>query len=106
LVPIVELFDQGLSFRLMLSWGTLPPLATMNKFLACGRDDTDAHDGLVEWEPVALTQSEYDRVVRNLKERGHYVQAESLPPGASAPSYENWFASHLAERAPKPGSRK
>ncbi len=104
--PIVELFDQGLSFRLMLSWGTLPPLATMNKFLACGRDDTDAEDGLVEWEPVALTQSEYNRLVRDLGRRGHHVQLHALAPGISAPSYENWFASQLANRASKPGSRK
>ena len=105
LAPIVELFDQGLSFQLMLSWGILPPLATMNKFLACGRDDTDAQDGLVEWEPVALTQSEYDHVVRDLNQRGHHVQLESLPTGTSAPGYENWFASHLAKRA-KPETRK
>jgi hypothetical protein len=106
LAPIVELFDQGLSFRLMLSWGTLPPLATMNEFLACGRDDTDAEDGLVEWEPVALKQSEYDRLVRDLERRGHRVQLDALAPGISAPSYENWFASQLANRASKPGPRK
>ena len=51
----------------------------MNKFLACGRDDTDAQDGLVEWEPVALTQPEYDRLVRDLKQRGHYVQLALSP---------------------------
>ncbi len=106
LTPLSELFDQGLSFRLMLSWGTLPPLPTMNKFLACGRDDTDAQDGLVEWEPVTLTSSEYDRIVRDLRQRGHYVELESLPPGTSAPSYECWFASQLAKRASKPRSRK
>lgn len=106
LAPIVELFDQGLSFRLMLSWGMLPPLATMNKFLACGRDDTDAQDGLVEWEPVALTRPEYDRLVRDLRQRGHYVERNSLPRGTSAPSYECWFASQLAKRAAKHGSRK
>ena len=105
LTPIVELFDQGLSFQLMLSWGILPPLATMNKFLACGRDDTDAQDGLVEWDPVALTQSEYARLVQDLKQRGHHVQLESVRPGTSAPSYEDWFASHLAKRAPRSGTR-
>jgi hypothetical protein len=104
--PIVELFDQGLSFQLMLSWGILPPLATMNDFLACGRDDIDAQDGLVEWDPFVLTPSEYDRVVRDLKQRGHQVQLESLRPGSSAPSYEKWFASHLAKRAVKTGTRK
>jgi hypothetical protein len=106
LAPIVELFDQGLSFRLMLSWGILPPLKTMNEFLSCGRDDTDAQDGLVEWDPVALTQSEYARLVRDLKQRGHDVQLESLRAGASAPSYGEWFASHLAKRARRSGTRK
>jgi hypothetical protein len=106
LAPIVELFNQGLSFRLMLSWGTLPPLATMNKFLACGRDDTDAQDGLVEWEPVALTQSEYNRLVRDLEQLGRRVQLESLRPGTLAPSYEEWFTSHLAKHAPKSATRK
>ena len=38
----------------------------MNEFLACGRDDTDAQDGLVEWDPVRLTRSQYARVVRDL----------------------------------------
>jgi hypothetical protein len=106
--PIVELFNQGLSFQLMLSWGILPPLATMNKFLACGRDDTDAQDGLVEWDPIVLTQSEYDRVVRELRQRGHHVELESLRAGTSAPSYKEWFASHLAkrDRAVKTGTRK
>lgn len=104
--PIVELFGQGLSFQLMLSWGILPPLATMNEFLACGRDDTDAQDGLVEWDPVALTQAQYDRVVRDLKQRGHHVQLESLRAGTSAPSYQTWFSSHLAKRPVKTGTRK
>src|SRR3954471_21856234 len=93
--PIIELFDQGMSFRLMLSLGILPPLQTMNEFLACGRDDTDAEDGLVEWEPVALTRSEYAGLVRALKRRGHEVKLDSTPAGASAPSYVAWFASHL-----------
>ena len=106
LAPVVELFDQGLSFQLMLSWGILPPLATMNQFLACGRDDTDAQDGLVEWDPVALTQSEYADVCRDLKQRGHDVRLEPLRAGTSAPSYEDWFASNLAKRAPKSGQRK
>ena len=104
--PIVELFDQGLSFQLMLSWGVLPPLATMNEFLACGRDDTDARDGLVEWDPVALTQPQYARVLRDLRQRGHEVRLESLRAGTAAPSYEDWFASNLAKRAPKSGRRK
>jgi hypothetical protein len=90
----------------MLTWGILPPLATMNKFLACGRDDTDAQDGLVEWEPVALTPSEYNRVVRDLKQRGHEVRLDSVPPGTSAPTYEAWFATNLAQRAPASGIRK
>lgn len=106
LAPIVDLFDHGLSFQLMLSWGILPPLETMNKFLACGRDDTDAQDGLVEWEPVALTQPEYKRVVQDLRQRGHQVQLEAVPPGTSPPTYQNWFAAHLAKRAPKSGGRK
>src|SRR5436190_23517623 len=85
--PIVDLFDQGLSFQLMLSWGTLPPLQTMNDFLASGRDDTDAQDGLVEWDPVKLTPSEYARVVRTLKQRGHKVELDLVRLGTSAPSY-------------------
>jgi hypothetical protein len=104
--PIIELFDQGLSFQLMLSWGILPPLQTMNEFLACGRDDTDAEDGLVEWEPVALTKSDYARLVRDLKQRGHNVQLDSVRAGTSAPSYEEWFASQLAKRPPRNGTRK
>ena len=104
--PLIELFDQGMSFQLMLSWGILPPLQTMNEFLACGRDDTDAEDGLVEWEPVTLTQSDYARLVRDLKQRGHHVEIDSVPAGASAPSYQEWFTSHLAKRPPRNGTRR
>jgi hypothetical protein len=104
--PVVELFDQGLSFQLMLLWGILPPLATMNEFLACGRDDTDGRDGLVEWDPVALTQSEYAGVVRDLRQRGHEVRVDPLRTGTSAPSYADWFASNLARRAPSRATRK
>ena len=78
----------------------------MNKFLACGRDDTDAEDGLVEWEPVELTQSEYNRLARDLKQRGHQVKLETVPAGTSAPTYQNWFAAHLARRARTSGTRK
>ena len=104
--PVVRLFDRGLSFQLMLSWGTLPPLATMNAFLACGRDDTDGQDGLVEWKPLKLTPSEYARIAAVLRQRGHEVRLESLPAGTAAPSYENWFASNLARRTAKSGTRK
>ena len=106
LAPIVALFDQGLSFQLMLSWGILPPLATMNDFLACGRDDTDAQDGLVEWEPVALTESQYARLVGDLRRRGHEVHLQPVRAGTSAPSYEHWFAANLAKRSPKTGTGK
>ena len=106
LAPVVELFDQGLSFQLMLSWGILPPLATMNEFLACGRDDTDGQDGLVEWDPVALTQSEYAGVLRDLRQRGHEVRVDPLRAGTAAPSYADWFALNLAKRAPSRGTRK
>ena len=104
--PVIDLFEQGLSFRLMLFWKTLPPLSTMNEFLACGRDDTDAEDGLVEWEPVELTQAEYGRIVRALRRRGHDVVLDRTPAGTPAPSYEKWFASHLAKRERKPTIRK
>jgi hypothetical protein len=76
------------------------------EFLACGRDDTDAEDGLVEWEPVALTQPDYARLVRDLKQRGHNVELESVRAGTSAPSYQEWFASQLAKRPPRNGTRK
>ena len=98
---VLDLFEMGLSFRLMLSWGLLPPLQTMNDFLACGRDDTDAEDGLLQWEPFSLTAAEYDRLARELRRRGHEVSLETVPAGRSAPSYETWFASHLAERSAK-----
>jgi hypothetical protein len=91
----------------MLSWGALPPLRTMNDFLACGRDDTDAEDGLLQWEPFALTPAEYNRLARDLKGLGHDVSIESVPTGRSAPSYEEWFASHLAERlARRPNGKR
>jgi hypothetical protein len=94
---VIDLFDQGLSFQLMLSWGRLPPLRTMNAFLACGRDDTDAQDGLLQWEPISLSPAEYHRLARDLRQRGHSVSLETLSPGKPAPAYEDWFASHLAE---------
>jgi hypothetical protein len=84
----------------MLSWAVLPPLETMNEFLATGRDDTDAEDGLLQWEPFALTTSEYNRLARDLKDLGHQVSIEIVPKGSPAPSYEEWFASHLADRSP------
>ena len=90
----------------MLSWGILPPLATMNNLLACGRDDTDAQDGLVEWDPVALTESEYARLVENLRRRGHEVRPQSVRAGTSAPSYEHWFAANLAKRSARSGTAK
>jgi hypothetical protein len=99
--PVADLFDLGLSFRLMLTWGRLPPLQTMNNFLACGRDDTDGEEGLLEWEPFSLTPAEYGRLTRELSRRGHDVSIEAVPTGRSAPSYEDWFASHLAESSAK-----
>ena len=96
---VVELFDVGLSFQLMLYWRLLPPLQTMNEFLACGRDDADTQDGLLEWEPAALTQSEYARLVQDLERRGYDVTVDSPGAGGSAPSYEAWFTSQLARRA-------
>src|SRR4051794_34424115 len=50
----------------------------MNEIPACGRDDADAQDGLVQWDPVVLTQSEYDRVVRDLKQRGHHGPSRAV----------------------------
>ena len=93
---VVDLFEAGLSFRLMLSWGVLPPLQTMNDFLACGRDDTDAEDGLLQWEPFALTPAEYSRLARDLRRLGHEVSIEDVGAARAAPSYEKWFASRLA----------
>ena len=106
LASIVALFEQGLSFQLMLSWGILPPLETMNDFLTCGRDDTDAKDGLVEWDPVSLTQLEYNRVVRDLRQRGYHVEVEPIRAGTVASSYESWFDAHLGKRQSKSGTRK
>jgi hypothetical protein len=98
---VMDLFDLGLSFRLMLAWGLLPPLETMNDFLACGRDDTDAEEGLLQWEPFALTSAEYNRLVRDLSRRGHEVLIDTVPAERSAPSYQKWFASRLAEPSTK-----
>jgi hypothetical protein len=104
--PVLGLFELGLSFRLMLSWGVLPPLRTMNDFLACGRDDTDAEDGLLQWKPFALTASEYNRLARDLTRLGHEVSIEAVPTGSLAPSYQEWFSSQLAEHEPRRPSGK
>lgn len=103
---VADLFDLGLSFRLMLSWEILPPLQTMNDFLAGGRDDTDAEDGLLQWEPFSLTPAEYIRLARDLTRRGHEVSIETVPAGRSAPSYEKWFAAHLGASPAKPHTGK
>lgn len=97
-VPIIELFDQGLSFKLMLSLGVLPPLKTMNTFLSCGRDDTDGEDGLVEWEPFSLTPQGYKQLAARLRKNGHKFVIEKTPSGRPSPSYSQWFEGHLAKR--------
>ena len=103
--PLVDLFDLGLSFRLMLSWGRLPPLETMNEFLACGRDDTsDTDEGLLQWDPCSISAAEYDELGRELARRGHEVCIDTVSPRRAAPSYEKWFAAHLAKRPAKPRS--
>jgi hypothetical protein len=103
---VADLFDLGLSFGLMLSWGVLPPLETMNDFLACGRDDTDAEDGLLQWEPFSLTAAEYKRLARELRHRGRDVEIEAVPAGRAAPPYEAWFAARLRASPTNPRTAK
>src|SRR5437588_11150776 len=90
---LIDLFDKGLSFKLMLEWKLLPPLAVMNQFLRCGRDDIDCEDGIVDWKPFTITDDEYRRLRTGLSRRGHKV---AIDRDDKRQTYGEWFATKLS----------
>ena len=93
--PLSDLFEIGLSFKLMCTWKLLPPLHVFNDFLACGRDDTDSANGLLEWEPFALSDEDYLHLQATLAARGHTLSIEQTKDGKTYKGFHEWFTSKM-----------
>src|SRR5687768_10654554 len=94
---ILDLFDMGLSFKLMLKWKLLPPLPILNDFLRCGRDDLDDKDGILFWKPFQMSPNSLKSLVSLLSARGKNVTVDtSNRPGVR--TYDDWFSANIAER--------
>lgn len=80
----------GLSFRVVAGSGVFPPPDVLNAFLACGYDDVDDPEGVLRWEPFALTPAEYDQLVQWWKTRHPAAGTDRLAVGGA--DFSDWFA--------------
>ena len=91
---LADLFHHGMSFKLMIEWGLMPPLRVFNDFLATGIDDTDDEQTTLEWEPTRLGEQQYDDLIEGLRARGFNVRIDHDTESAVS-GYGDWFEMHI-----------
>ena len=95
------MFEIGLSFKLMIHWGLLPPLNIMNNFLSCGCDDTDGTGGFLRWVPMTINRRQYDGLVTLLRAKGRSVSVDQVHEGRPR-AYGDWFSANIRRFGPMP----
>lgn len=79
----------GLSFGIVKRSGAVPPPDVLNDFLACGYDDLDFEDGVLEWKPFALTDAEYHDLLQWWKASHPAARPDRLGTGGA--DFRDWF---------------
>ena len=79
--------EKGMSFDIVAKTRLFPPLDVLNSFLQCGIDDA-ASEVSIQWEPFALTESEYASFFELYSKRVGELTIDKL--GTS--SYSEWFS--------------
>jgi hypothetical protein len=79
-----RLFELGMSFGACKRARRWPSLATMNSFLAEGRDEGELGT-TIEWDPCTLTSEEYQRSI------DAFMKGEPYEIDAAEIGWEEWF---------------
>ena len=83
----------GLSFQIVAESGLFPPRDVLNAFFNCGYDDENSDDvaeeGVLRWEPFALSPEEFDELCRWWREGHPEARTDGL--SVRGADFSEWF---------------
>lgn len=91
--------ERGTSFGIAARSGLFPPREVANAFFACGYDDLHESSGgeeVLEWEPFALSASEYDALFVWRRASHPCTRIDAL--GVNDADFSRWFTTAIDHR--------